>query len=113
MGIPGTRPETIIDIDHPTVDLAAAHGITLFDAPVSGSTHPAEECHPTFLGSGPGSDRAVVERILAAWAVEGSSGEGAVYEQRPEAQRPDDALPAPTRTARPATKDRVKTAHLR
>jgi 3-hydroxyisobutyrate dehydrogenase len=46
--------------------LAAAHGVTLFDAPVSGSTHPAEEGQLTILASGPDSARAQVEPIFAA-----------------------------------------------
>ena len=46
--------------------LAAAHGVTLFDAPVSGSTHPAEEGQLTILASGPESARAQVEPIFAA-----------------------------------------------
>ena len=46
--------------------LAAAHGVTLFDAPVSGSTHPAEEGQLTILASGPESARPQVEPIFAA-----------------------------------------------
>lgn len=46
--------------------LAAEHGITVFDAPVSGSTHPAEEGQLTILASGPENDRGRVEPILAA-----------------------------------------------
>ncbi len=45
--------------------LAADNGITLFDAPVSGSTHPAEEGELTILASGPESARPRVERVLA------------------------------------------------
>ncbi len=48
--------------------VAAAHGVTLFDAPVSGSTHPAEEGQLTILASGPDSARAQVEPIFAALA---------------------------------------------
>jgi 3-hydroxyisobutyrate dehydrogenase len=48
------------------VQLAAAHGVTFFDAPVSGSTHPAEEGQLTILASGPESARAQVEPIFAA-----------------------------------------------
>ncbi len=48
------------------VQVAAAHGVTLFDAPVSGSTHPAEEGQLTILASGPDSARARVEPIFAA-----------------------------------------------
>ena len=47
---------------------AEAHGITLVDAPVSGSTHPAEEGQLTILASGPGSARAAVEPIFSALA---------------------------------------------
>ena len=46
--------------------VAAAHGVTLIDAPVSGSTHPAEEGQLTILASGPDSARAQVEPIFAA-----------------------------------------------
>ena len=46
--------------------LAAAHGVTLFDAPVSGSTHPAEEGQLTILASGSDSARSRVEPIFAA-----------------------------------------------
>ncbi|MGH2884549.1 MAG: NAD(P)-dependent oxidoreductase [Solirubrobacteraceae bacterium] len=45
---------------------AAAHGVTLFDAPVSGSTHPAEEGKLTILASGPESARPAVEPVLEA-----------------------------------------------
>jgi len=48
------------------VQVAAAHGVTMFDAPVSGSTHPAEEGELTILASGPESARAQVEPILAS-----------------------------------------------
>lgn len=44
----------------------AAHGITLVDAPVSGSTHPAEEGTLTILASGPVAARAQVEPVLTA-----------------------------------------------
>jgi 3-hydroxyisobutyrate dehydrogenase len=47
-------------------ELAAAHGITIVDAPVSGSTHPAEEGRLTILASGPDSARPAIEPILAA-----------------------------------------------
>ena len=46
--------------------LAAARGVVLVDAPVSGSTHPAEEGHLTILASGPDSIRGRVEPIFAA-----------------------------------------------
>jgi 3-hydroxyisobutyrate dehydrogenase len=48
------------------VKVAASHRVTLFDAPVSGSTHPAEEGHLTILASGPDSSRGQVEPIFAA-----------------------------------------------
>lgn len=47
-------------------EIATAHGVTLFDAPVSGSTHPAEEGQLTILASGPDSARAQVEPIFDA-----------------------------------------------
>ncbi len=46
--------------------VAADHGVTLFDAPVSGSTHPAEEGKLTILASGPDSARAQVEPVFEA-----------------------------------------------
>jgi 3-hydroxyisobutyrate dehydrogenase len=48
------------------VEIATAHGVTLFDAPVSGSTHPAEQGQLTILASGPDSARARVEPVLTA-----------------------------------------------
>jgi len=48
------------------VEVATANGVTLFDAPVSGSTHPAEEGQLTILASGPDSARAEVEPVFAA-----------------------------------------------
>jgi 3-hydroxyisobutyrate dehydrogenase len=48
------------------VDVARAHGVTLVDAPVSGSTHPAEEGELTILASGPDSARAPVEPVFEA-----------------------------------------------
>src|ERR1700761_5025917 len=48
--------------------VAEAHGIRLVDAPVSGSTHPAEEGQLTILASGPDSARAAVEPIFDALA---------------------------------------------
>jgi 3-hydroxyisobutyrate dehydrogenase len=47
---------------------AKAHAVTLVDAPVSGSTHPAEEGQLTILASGPDSVRAAVEPIFDALA---------------------------------------------
>ena len=48
------------------IDVAEAHGVTLVDAPVSGSTHPAEEGELTILASGPDSARASVEPVFGA-----------------------------------------------
>ncbi len=47
-------------------EIAGAHGVTLFDAPVSGSTHPAEDGKLTILASGPDSARAQVEPVFEA-----------------------------------------------
>jgi 3-hydroxyisobutyrate dehydrogenase len=48
--------------------VAAAHGVTLVDAPVSGSTHPAEQGQLTVLASGPDSARTAVEPVFKALA---------------------------------------------
>jgi 3-hydroxyisobutyrate dehydrogenase len=48
--------------------IAEAHRVTLIDAPVSGSTHPAEEGQLTILASGPASARAVIEPVFDALA---------------------------------------------
>ncbi len=48
--------------------VAEAHAITLVDAPVSGSTHPAEEGQLTILASGPDSARGVVQPVFDALA---------------------------------------------
>jgi 3-hydroxyisobutyrate dehydrogenase len=48
--------------------VAEAHAVTLVDAPVSGSTHPAEEGQLTILASGPDSARTVLEPVFAALA---------------------------------------------
>jgi 3-hydroxyisobutyrate dehydrogenase len=48
------------------VEIANAHGVTLFDAPVSGSTHPAEEGQLTILASGPDAARGQVEPVFEA-----------------------------------------------
>ena len=48
--------------------VAAAHGISIVDAPVSGSTQPAEHGQLTVLASGPDSARAAVEPIFDALA---------------------------------------------
>jgi 3-hydroxyisobutyrate dehydrogenase len=44
--------------------VAEEHGVGLVDAPVSGSTHPAEEGELTILASGPDSARRAVEPIF-------------------------------------------------
>jgi 3-hydroxyisobutyrate dehydrogenase len=60
--------------------VAAASEIVLFDAPVSGSTRPAEEGKLTILASGPDSARARIEPVLAAlgsrvlWVGEAGKG---------------------------------------
>jgi 3-hydroxyisobutyrate dehydrogenase len=48
------------------VEVARSHDVTLVDAPVSGSTHPALEGELTILASGPGSSRAAVEPVFEA-----------------------------------------------
>jgi 3-hydroxyisobutyrate dehydrogenase len=48
--------------------LAGAHGVKIVDAPVSGSTEPAEHGQLTILASGPESARAGVEPIFYALA---------------------------------------------
>jgi 3-hydroxyisobutyrate dehydrogenase len=48
--------------------VAAAHGVQIVDAPVSGSTQPAENGQLTMLASGPESARATVEPIFDALA---------------------------------------------
>lgn len=61
-------------------ELAAAHGVTFFDAPVSGSTRPAEEGQLTILASGPSSGRDRVQPIFETlgsriqWAGEAGMG---------------------------------------
>jgi 3-hydroxyisobutyrate dehydrogenase len=50
------------------VEVARAHDTTLVDAPVSGSTHPAEEGELTILASGPDSARAPSSRSSKRWA---------------------------------------------
>jgi 3-hydroxyisobutyrate dehydrogenase len=47
---------------------AEAHAVRLVDAPVSGSTHPAEEGELTILASGPDSARTAVKPIFDALA---------------------------------------------
>jgi 3-hydroxyisobutyrate dehydrogenase len=47
---------------------AKSHGVTLIDAPVSGSTRPAREGQLTVLASGPGSARAAVGPVFDALA---------------------------------------------
>ncbi|MEZ5123295.1 MAG: NAD(P)-dependent oxidoreductase [Solirubrobacterales bacterium] len=46
--------------------IATAHGVTMFDAPVSGSTHPASAGQLTILASGPEPGRDRVEPVFAA-----------------------------------------------
>jgi 3-hydroxyisobutyrate dehydrogenase len=48
--------------------VAEAHSVRLVDAPVSGSTHPAEEGELTILASGPDSARAAVQPVFDALA---------------------------------------------
>jgi 3-hydroxyisobutyrate dehydrogenase len=48
--------------------VADDHGIRLVDAPVSGSTHPAEQGELTILASGPDTARTVVQPIFDALA---------------------------------------------
>jgi 3-hydroxyisobutyrate dehydrogenase len=48
------------------VEVARAHDLTLVDAPVSGSTHPAEEGELTILASGPDSAQAPLEPVFEA-----------------------------------------------
>jgi 3-hydroxyisobutyrate dehydrogenase len=48
--------------------VADEHGVTLVDAPVSGSTHPAREGLLTILASGPDSARGQVEPVFSALA---------------------------------------------
>jgi 3-hydroxyisobutyrate dehydrogenase len=55
------------EADHLT-QVAEAHAVRLVDAPVSGSTHPAEEGELTILASGPDSARTAVEPIFDALA---------------------------------------------
>jgi 3-hydroxyisobutyrate dehydrogenase len=47
-------------------EVADAHGVTLVDAPVSGSTHPAEQGELTILASGPDSARGAAEPVFEA-----------------------------------------------
>ena len=48
--------------------VAQAHAVRLVDAPVSGSTHPAEEGELTILASGPDSSRNAVKPVFDALA---------------------------------------------
>jgi 3-hydroxyisobutyrate dehydrogenase len=48
--------------------VAQTHGVTIVDAPVSGSTHPAEQGQLTILASGPDSAQAPVKPIFDALA---------------------------------------------
>jgi 3-hydroxyisobutyrate dehydrogenase len=47
-------------------EVAEEHGVTLVDAPVSGSTHPAEQGELTILASGPDSARESAEPVFEA-----------------------------------------------
>jgi 3-hydroxyisobutyrate dehydrogenase len=47
-------------------ELARAHGLTLFDAPVLGTKQPAEQGQLVVLASGPESDRDVVQPVFDA-----------------------------------------------
>jgi 3-hydroxyisobutyrate dehydrogenase len=49
-------------------EAAAQHAVTLVDAPVSGSTHPAQEGQLTILASGPDSARDALQPIFDALA---------------------------------------------
>jgi 3-hydroxyisobutyrate dehydrogenase len=55
------------EADHLT-RVAEAHAVKLVDAPVSGSTHPAEEGELTILASGADSTRSAVEPVFDALA---------------------------------------------
>jgi len=46
--------------------VAREHHVTIVDAPVSGSTHPAREGHLTILASGPDSVREQLQPVLSA-----------------------------------------------
>ena len=48
--------------------VAEAHAVTIIDAPVSGSTHPAEQGQLTILASGPDSARTSLEPVFAELA---------------------------------------------
>ena len=48
--------------------VAETHAVTIIDAPVSGSTHPAEQGQLTILASGPDSARTSLEPVFAALA---------------------------------------------
>ena len=48
--------------------VAEAHAVNLVDAPVSGSTHPAEEGQLTILASGPDTVRPMLEPVFDALA---------------------------------------------
>jgi 3-hydroxyisobutyrate dehydrogenase len=48
--------------------IAREHHVTIVDAPVSGSTHPALEGHLTILASGPDSVREQLQPVFAALA---------------------------------------------
>ena len=58
------------------VEVANAHGVTLFDAPVSGSTHPAEEGQLTILASGPDAGSRAGRAGVRSTRLEGPVGGG-------------------------------------
>ena len=54
--------------------VAEAHAVTIVDAPVSGSTHPAEQGQLTILASGPDSARSAGRADLRRARHRGSCG---------------------------------------
>ncbi len=54
--------------------VAEAHAVRIVDAPVSGSTHPAEQGQLTILASGPDSARAPVDPIFDCTGIAGPLG---------------------------------------
>ncbi len=67
------------------VKVATAHGMTLFDAPVSGSTHPAAEGQLTILASVPDAARGQVGPVFRRIWLERPVGGGGRYGVAPEA----------------------------
>jgi len=68
----GSREPTMSSVGAAESDqltrVAEAHAVRLVDAPVSGSTHPAEEGELTILASGPDSARTEVKPVFDALA---------------------------------------------